>query len=249
MDISTFLPLLGMASGICALFVDPKKNQTLKWLTVAGVVAATAITIGADIYDGQRHDAEHNQEVGRREEQNHVLSDKLDTLTKLLLGQAGVRDVNRVNANRTETAVSIEAVKLKQSLEARLPAEGAKRPQIFYFPHLKEDVNPEVVLAALRQIGASVQEKQISPKSDIAAHPTNCVWAGDKVSTDEARAVALTLAAAGVKVRDIRRLSKSGPAYDRTIEVGFSEKVIGFPVLTPEQLASRAIRERTDPQY
>jgi hypothetical protein len=131
---------------------------------------------------------------------------------------------------------------------AKLPSASSRTLQIQYFPRFTSDVNPDVVIGALHQLGASVTQKAGTNQA-VQSLATNCVWAGDDVTLDEARSVALALTAAGVKVRDIRQLAQGGGAHSRLIEIGSSARVEAMPVLSPTGIINRGITKRTDPSF
>jgi hypothetical protein len=163
------------------------------------------------------------------------------------VAQAGARTETVSASSTTQLSNSVEAVVMKQQLVARIPESRKADLEIQYFPHFKQDVNPPAMLASLRQITNNVSELQGNTAlSDMA---TNCVWAGDQVSDEEVRAVALALAGAGVRVRDIRQLKDGSGPHSRLIEIGASAKVQHMPVLTAGEIATRSVRKRTDPEF
>jgi hypothetical protein len=248
MRTSDFLPLLGIISGIFALFVDAKNQPKWRGVAIAGIVLAALLSVGASLYDDHLESLSHAAEQKQVEIEHDDLHRQLADLRTLVLQQNGVRAPETVAANPADLHRSVEAAQLKQQVMAKLPSASSRTLEIQYFPRFTSDVNPDVVIAALHQLGASVTQKA-GTNPAVQSLPTNCVWAGDDVTLDEARSVALALTAAGVKVRDIRQLAQGGGAHSRLIEIGSSARVEAMPVLSPTDIINRGITKRTDPSF
>jgi len=247
MKTSDFLPFLGIISGTFALYVDPKAQPKWRGVAIAGIVLAALVSVGASLYDDHIDGVERQKEADQSAKHLADLTGSLDHLASLIAQQNGARAPKEIAANPTALNRSVEAAELKQEVADKLPAGSNQTLRIEYFPRFTSDVNPQVVIAALHQFGASVTEK-IGTNPAVQNLPTNCVWAGDG-AYEEARAVALALTAAGVKVRDLRQLEESTGSHLRLIEIGSSARVEKMTVLSPTDIIHRPITKRTDPAY
>ncbi len=244
MKVSDFLPVLGVISGIFALFVDREKNKRWTAVVVIGIVLAAAISIGANLYDESR--SEKAQEAAHAADQAHMDA-QFQELQLTIVAQAGAKSETVSGASTAQLTNSVEAVVMKQKLVSKIPESQRADLRIEYFPHFKQDVNVPLMVAALRQISNNVTE--LPANAAVNDLPTNCVWAGDQVSAQEAHAVALALVGAGIRVRDIRQLKDGSGAHSRLIQIGASAKVQALPVLSAQEIAAQPVRERTDPGY
>ena len=244
MRVSDFLPVLGVISGIFALFVDRQKSKSWTALVVVGIVLAAGISIGANLYDESQ--TAKADAAAHAADQAHMDAE-FQQLRVTILAQAGATTETVSAASVTQLSNSVEAVQMKQKLVSKIPESQRADLQIQYFPHFKQDVNVPVMVAALRQITPNVKES--SATAAVNDLPTNCVWAGDQVTPQEVHAVALALVGAGIRVRDIRQLKDGSGAHARLIQIGASAKVENFPVIAANQIESREVRSRTDPAY
>jgi hypothetical protein len=239
MKTSDWLPILGIASGIFALYVDPKQSPKWRAVAILGILLAAFITVGANYHDDRTDQRSQEERDRQYKHDRDDLNQHIETLTLLVLQNNGVREPASTASDPKESSLILAATKARQQAVANLPPTPASDLTIEYFPHFTSDVNPKVVKSALEQIGVSVREKQ--GNAGISNLLTNCIWVGDKVNPQEARAVALTLIAAGVPLRDIRSLEKPGGANARLVEIGSSANVVSMPVLSPDDLLNRPI--------
>jgi hypothetical protein len=239
MKIADWLPLMGIVSGVFALYVDPKQSPKWRGIAIAGILLVAFASVGASYHDDRADKISQDSKERQYKQDMEELNGHIETLTLLVLQNNGVREPASAASDPKETSLILAATKARQQVVANLPALSASSLAIQYFPHFTSDVNPKVVRSALEQIGASVSEKQ--GNSSISDLPTNCIWIGDRVTPDEARAVALTLVAAGVPLRDIRSLQNPSGGNARLVEIGSSANVVNMPALSSQDLLNRPI--------
>jgi hypothetical protein len=246
MTLSSFSPVLGVISGIVALFVDGK-NKKQRWIMIVTICVIGAATIWFNARNEDQASTAKKAEAAAAAASLAQLGDKFDQLKEQVLKSAGVRDPR--SADPQQVDVTLRANERRDQIAPNLRA-NPDHLTIQFFPHLKEDVNTPVVIAALQQaLTGRVDINQVQGNPTLANTPTNCIWVGRNVSLEEARTVALTLRAAGVQLRDIRALSNGTGAQARMIQIGSSARVVDKPVLSPDDIASRTVTQVTDPGH
>jgi hypothetical protein len=231
------LPVLALLTGLLPVFITPDKKR---WKVYMGVILGfvALVTISSNIFDDKATEASHKVEVKAQK-------DELDEIKAILMKGSGTK--NSASAPQAQVTTTINSIRASQAIVANLGPDSSKSLKIEYFPHLKEDVNPDIVLAKLRGLAGSVEE--VKGNITLAEMPTNCVWTGNDVTLAEARAVTLTLTAAGVHIRDIRELKDGSGPNARVIQIGSSVKVAKRSVLSPEEITTRPLTLKTDPHY
>jgi hypothetical protein len=230
------LPLIAMIAGLTSLYIDPKQNPWGKKILLAvlliGAAGSVAITVSDD-HDKQQGDAEATKnardmrELALNQSQalNTIRGKTEDILTKLTsFGLTG--------ATLAEVTKSVSADNARKSLLPQLQNEKAHaQVTILYFP---KQVDGPVVVNALREGGFNVRTGNgIDANKDL---PTNAIWVGDSVSSNDAKFVALTLVRAGVGIKSVRHFRDGGGPKANLIEVGTDQGVLNSPPLTVQEI-------------
>lgn len=213
---------------------------------VVTLMAVAVLTSAATVYDQRQAEAKARKEIDEANRRYENININLTEIKVLVTRNAGYSDSHAASITTLEAlqslAASVDATALINNL-----LHSPSKPRIVFYEHLREETNPEIVIARLRQIGSTVDQRDA--KSVVGGIPTNVIWVGDEVSDNEARAVALILTAAGVHLRDMRKLKNAAGQKARLIEIGSSARVLNLPVLTPDQIMRLAPRPPSDPIY
>lgn len=216
------LPLVSLVSGVIGVFADPKKGWKrwvlLGWLPVVTVFAVVANSWEASSQMHEKEALERRLDDMRRS-MDSGFSRVLGLLENSGLPKDLVQTVRRSASAESERERVLERVRDTASLVT-----------IQYFPKQEDG---SIVRETLRLAGYMVTEGRA--RLDIA---TDCVWAGDAVTVDDARYVALTLIRAGVGIKAIRRFREGSGPKRHLIQVGSDAALAGRAPLTVEQVAS-----------
>jgi len=246
MNIGAWLPMLSMLSGFVGLYVNFRDGSSRwRWLVPAMIVLTGTGTMLA-----ARQSAVNSakSETAKAEAYAAQLKDVVVSVNQhtdeavaqqALLRLSGAKEGAVTSATTQELNASTRAVVLKQEAVSKLAAPEQSSLQIQYFPHFLTDVNPSAMVAALKQVTPNVA--QAPAIAMMSQQKTNCIWVGDQVTADEARAVALTLASAGIDVKDIRRLKNGGGARARLVQIGSSADAARMPTLTADEIKQRNV--------
>jgi hypothetical protein len=135
-------------------------------------------------------------------------------------------------ATLAEVTRSVSADNARKSLLPQLQNDKALgQVTILYFP---KQVDGPVVVNALREGGFSVRTG--TGKDVNKDLPTNAIWVGDSVSSNDTKFVALTLVRAGVGIKSIRRFREGSGPKANLIEVGTDHNILNSPPLTVEEI-------------
>ena len=162
------------------------------------------------------------------------LSKKQEALKKIT--PAALAGLGNKNPNApVDPSVVSEAVDAKRAAESLAdPAHRPRRSMItlqYYEKKLDDEVNMRVVLAALTDAGFTLQHKP----PQIADTPTNSIFYGPDVQVTDIKLVALTLMAAGIKIRTIEPLLPH-VSRPRLIQIGANRATRNDPPLTAKQV-------------
>lgn len=249
MNPSSFLPIGSMAAGLLGLWVDPKENQAKKWTIAASIVLVGLLTMWAAHYDQTRAKERQDkatQEAALAKAERKADHDLLVLISESVAKQSGYTPSKAASATPQQAIESAKASTTAYALIASLPTAN-NGLAIEFFKHLREEVDPQIVIARLRQVTPTIREMPATP--GMQNTPTNVIWVGNQVTDKEARAVASILVAAGVNIRDIRSLRDDTGAKSRLIEIGASRRVVELPIMTAADIAGAQVRKPTDPQY
>jgi hypothetical protein len=262
MNPSSFLPIGSMAAGLLALYVNPKEDPKKKWVLAASIIAVGLLTLGSGRYDtAQAKDKQDRadkqvfdglvREKARDERDNRRYLEQSESF-KQIIGYVsrtgGYSPANAAAASPEQVAQSLKASSAASAFIAALPS-SSKTLRIEYFRHFTQDVDSSIVFQKLKKVSPSVQLLQFPPTEAVRDLPANCIWVGRDVTKAEARSVALILSAAGIELRDIRRLKDGTGPKARLIEIGASARVVEFPVMTADDIQKATPRPTTDERY
>lgn len=230
------LPLIAMIAGLTSLYIDPKQNPWGKKILLAvlliGAAGSVAIAV-ADDHDKQQEEAKASESAKDMRDialnQSQALSSIQGKAEDILarLGSFGL-----TGATLAEVTKSVSADNARKSLLPQLQNERAQgQVTIKYYP---KQVDGPVVINALREGGFNVQTGTGNQANrDL---PTNAVWVGDSVSSNDAKFVALTLVRAGVGIKSVRRFRDGSGAKANLIEVGTDQGVLNKAPLTVQEI-------------
>jgi hypothetical protein len=149
MQLSDYLPLLGVVSGIFALYIDPKTNPRWRAPAIVGIFAAAIIAMCANFSDEYTKRLERNNDKLQSQKQLADEQKEFEDIKLLIMKSNGVRDPSYTASNPQESARIIDATTAKLQAIANVPEPAASGVTIEYFPHFISDVNPDTVRAAL----------------------------------------------------------------------------------------------------
>jgi hypothetical protein len=218
------MPVVTLVSGLAGLFLDPKdsRKRTLAftWLIVVMAITIYLNWLDAADHDRQRLAAERDARVAS--EQIGMLISKVSNIGDFLENSG----LSPKLQEQVKTSASAETSRAKL-LPQLHPSSSGITVQYFY-----KDEDREVVRKTLQLPGYQVIE---SPAK--LSQPTNALWAGDQVSVDDARYVALTLIRAGIGIKSIRYFrDPATPRKQRLIQVGYDASMADRPPLTVDQV-------------
>jgi hypothetical protein len=212
--------LLTLLVGLISLFVDPKTDKKKAWWVVGALVLASSITAGYGYYDSK--DSKNNES-----KLIDVSQGALDEAKKLEKSNASI-ETNLQTLMRRENIPVNEGDVGGGPVPQTSGATRAYAPIIEYFA---KDAEADSVTKALRDSGMDVLKLPGQRPG-----PTNSIWAGNSVTMDEVRPVALALLRAGVQLRSIRHFSDGSGTKAHLIEIGSDRQMETAPVLTVEHL-------------
>jgi predicted RecA/RadA family phage recombinase len=127
---------------------------------------------------------------------------------------------------------------IKESIEAnrdreKLLAEASIKHRNITVQYFPKAVDGQIVSNRLKQAGFNVLV-MARPVNDL---PTNAIWAGDAVTVEDVKLVALTLIRAGVQLRAIKR-SRPRRQLETVIQVGTEPALSDAKVLKVNDIMS-----------
>ena len=218
------MPLVTLVSGLAGLFLDPKdvkkRGYVLVWLIL--VMAITVYLNWQDSSERTREKQAAARDARVAAEQIGMLISKVSNIGDFLQNSGLSKQVQE----QVKTSASAETSRAKLLPQLQTGASGIT-VQYFY-----KDEDREVVRKTLQLPGYHVIE---SPAK--LSQPTDAIWAGEKVSIDDVRYVALTLLRAGIGIKAIRYFrDASNPRKQRLIQVGSDASLASRAPLTVEQV-------------
>ncbi len=213
---------LSLVVGLTSLFVDPKTDKTKAVLVVCALVASAFATGMFGYYDSKDAKSQADKLVD-------ISQKALDEETKVEASNATM-EADLVTLMRRQNIPVNEGDAKGQpaAAAAAAPSSPASRPIIEYFA---KDTEGEGVTKALRDAGLDV----IKLPGQLPG-PTNSVWAGNSVTMEEVRPVALALLRSGAQLKAVRHFRDGSGAKDRLIEIGSDRAFANAPVLTEVQI-------------
>jgi hypothetical protein len=212
--------LLTLLVGLLSLFVDPKTDKKRAWWIVGALVLSSSITAGYGYYDSK--DSKNNES-----KMIDVSQGALDEARKLEKSNTSI-EANLQTLMRRENIPVSEGDVSGAPAPSEAKAVAESRPIIEYFA---KDAEADSITKALRDSGMDVIKLPGQRPG-----PTNSIWAGNSVTMDEVRPVALALLRAGVQLRSIRHFSDGSGTKARLIEIGSDRQMESAPALTVEHL-------------
>lgn len=155
--------------------------------------------------------------------------EKLSTLALAGLGQR--------NPGRGDIAALNDSLRANELVEglARTGTRRRANVTLRYYPYdFERYMAGDVVLARFKRQGFEVDARS-ERQSPIAP---NALWAGALVDAEDLRLVALTLAAAGVRIKSLRPFRENTDDNERVIEIGSDPTEAGAPALDLDTLAA-----------
>ena len=236
------LPAAAFIFGVVSLYVNPDDRKK-RWVLISCLMLTAGLTISSNLLDAKKHSAELDDANRQNRETRQILlnvtsnTKDVPDLVTLLRNVFGYSSQNASQARPEDIGRSFEANEARGKLLAKkLLATSAgklvEKVTVEYFP---KNVEGDVVVKALRDSGFEVNMKR--PQND---EPTNAIWAGDRVSVDDVKLVALTLIRAGVQLKSIRRFRESGGPKANLVQVGADPARNDFPTLSVNDVHSLA---------
>jgi hypothetical protein len=227
--------LMGGISGIFSKVSEHKEGKLWKTLPIAGVIFGMFWALGSAYFADGEQRKKTNDEIAQidafMKQQADATNSKIDNLS-LELFQRGALPSTVHSATPQQQQEYVSSGALADKLAGSIPAERRQLLTIWLFPHIKEDVDFQVVKSHLQQIAGKVEEPPL--KQNIS--PTNSVWFSGGAKFEEAKAAALTVASAGIQIRQI--CDKSRIQITDLIQVGGSVAAEKMPALSSSQIQS-----------
>lgn len=191
------------------------------------------------------HLARIRTEVDAKQQELSALQRALDeTATKLRQQQEALKQTTPLalqTLGYKNPDAPVDPRALTESVEAKraaeqlaVPGERGRRSMItlqYYEKRLDDEVNMRVVLSALSEAGFSLQRKQ----AQLPGVPTNAIFCGPDVRSEDMKLVALTLIGAGIQIRTIEALLPH-VSKPRLIQIGADLATRNAPPLTTKQI-------------
>ncbi len=218
-----FLPVISFAVGMISLYVD-SKDKRKKWIFIFCLFITLIATIVYNVYDRIEREIELKISQKKEEYLSKILmnitnnTNQIPDLVKLLAG-FGYTLNNAMNATPVRVNEVINANKFYYELLTNIDFNSVASINIEYFP---KDVDQEVVISALKNVGFTIKTKQPFNRLE-----TNAIWVGNSVTIDEIKMVALILFRAGVDIISIRRFKNGQGNKHKTIQIGSDPDLIG----------------------
>lgn len=232
------MPVLTLLIGIISLFTDPR-DRARKWL-VRFLVLALVLSSTGEIYfkTASKKNAELDIAWGKSRIQELVdilksfRSEVSDQFTNIagVLSEFGWLNERAQSANVEEIRRSFGANRELAMLAASTYPDRRKNITIWYFP---KNVDQTKVSRALEELGFKLE----IVKPIVTDVPTNAIWFGQAVSTDDTKLVALTLMRAGVGIKAIRPSRFTGGVRDSLIQVGADVRLVNTAPLSVEDVS------------
>ena len=224
--------LTACIAGIFSWYSDGKKNKVWHYLVIAGVIVGAIWAFLSANYADVKQRAESDRVMQQVEnymaqQASDIKSDNRAALNEALQKLLGL-NLERAKSLTPEQATAIvDGGSSARNLIQKLPSNSNQSLSIHLFPHLQQEVDFGVVTARLKTMAANVEE--YGPRE--SASPTNSVWYGPGVSLEQAKAAALTVASAGVQIRQI--CDKPEIKTSNLIQIGGSVRAVNqdMPIL------------------
>lgn len=218
------MPVVTLVSGLAGLFLDPKDSRkrslALYWLILVMSITVYLNWLDSDDRNREKQAAERDAKIAS--EQIGMLISKVSNIGDFLQNSGLSKEIQE----QVKTSASAETSRAKLLPQLQAGASGIT-VQYFY-----KDEDREVVRKTLQLPGYHVVE---SPAK--LSQPTDAIWAGDKVSIDDVRYVALTLMRAGIGIKSIRYFRDAAtPRKERLIQVGSDASLASRAPLTVDQV-------------
>lgn len=197
-----------------------KKSAQAGWLALLGlgVMLAAVVYTYAELSNLRKAVTTTTKQLAAIQQTKSIAQDQLDSLQKEL----------------TETTKFLEQARAQKSAILKfadsIPSTAPRNVRIIYYP---KNQDQDRVAKALEALGFTIDRGK--PKVE---NPTNTLFFGSEVPPEDIKLVALTLIKAHVELRGIRPIRNDVSKKAKVIEIGFSAKAEGNPVLTLDYIAS-----------
>lgn len=215
------LPLLSLTLAVIPLYPDLNQKRRVAFLILALLVAST----GAAVYYNQRDSNQAKQQKSQDDTRINSLiqvsqhaSNNTDWIRERLTESGNLAALKAIDT-------AFHADSARDQLAAQVTPD-ATAVHVVYYPKQVEDAG--AVEAALRQAGFQVELRP----ARLADVKTGVVWAGDKVSVDVAKYIALTMVRAGVELKAVQRFENGGGAKQYLVEIGGDAALKDAPPLS-----------------
>ncbi len=134
--------------------------------------------------------------------------------------------------DQKESSVLAREIESNRRLPSHRPAPSAQpsRRSTYRVEYFTRDANDRAAAEALGKLGFKVHEKESRLET-----PTNSIWFGSEVPHAEVEAITLTLAQAGIAVKDVKKLPRKAPLL---VQIGTQVQLVDKPVLSAKSLES-----------
>jgi hypothetical protein len=210
------MPVIAFVIGLLSLFID-SKDKKKRWVFIFFLVVTVSATITFNLIESKKKEAAITEARQKEENLTQILlnitanTKQIPDIVNLLMSQ-GYTKSTAENATTGSVTKSINASQLFNKYLSRIDYRSASLVRVEYFP---KDVDGKTVLGIIKNAGFKVVTKQ--PKNNLK---TNAIWAGNDVSTDEIKVIALALSQAGVELVSISRFANGRGDKARLIQVG-----------------------------
>jgi hypothetical protein len=220
------LPIVTLIGALLALFSDSDKKVS-RYFLLAFLVVSTAVTLVVNARDASANLSDKRQADNR-----------IDGLIKIASTINGTTE-NIASMLHSFGYSEAEAIKVRTSIRANesrsrelsiVRSQGRKKIRIVYYP---KDVDVPTVVSALQETGFNV-----TTHPPINNESSNVVWAGNDVSLDDAKFVALTLMRAGVTLQGVFRLRDGNGERADLVEIGRHPNITERAALTVAEIDS-----------
>ncbi len=231
------LPFFTMVMGVLNLFIDPKNAKQRKWVYViiSLMVASFVFQVVLDARNAKASAESHDrllEEVLVIQREAQLTPQRVVDLIRWGVPPEKLLELPLARIEEVEAAGSA-----LRSVEKVILESGA-RTRVQYF---RKDVDENRVSRALKEFGleANAAEYQVvEGRSALKDIPTNALWAGENVTLEQARNIALILVRAGVELKFIGRFDQPSGAKANLVQIGSWTELLEKPALRVDQIVS-----------
>ena len=227
------LPVLSLALAAIPLGNAIRQKKRIALLLLALLAASTSAAVWYNTRDSQQAKMQQEQ-ADTRINGLIKISEKTANNTDWIKDQLAQHgNLKALQLIDTSFQADSERTKLAGAV-----ASTAASVHVVYYPKQVED--SAKVQAALEKAGFHVELQ----KPRLADVKTGVVWAGDDVSPDVAKFIALTMLRAGVEIKAVRRFANGSGPKAHLVEIGGDATLASAPPLTVDAITSITQLER-----